>query len=94
MSLHAQLANKHVLRPGDDSTLEQMLARARDEVWSEYGHAALVEFTLNGVTVNIRADSDPVLIARDYYQAMRSGSTVRAVGPYPVAEPTDDRRGW
>jgi hypothetical protein len=42
-----------------------------------------ISFNHNGIKVSLKADSDPELIIRDYFQATERGSIAPKVGPYP-----------
>lgn len=51
-------------------------------------NGALIAFDFNGVSVSVKANSDPVLIYRDWLRAL-SGYIDKKVGPYPSPILTD-----
>lgn len=50
-----------------------------------------MQFDFNGVTVSVRADSNPELIYRDWSRSL-NGYIGESVGPYPKAELTDEEK--
>ncbi len=48
-----------------------------------------VSFNLNGVPFLVKADSDPLLLERDFYRA--SLGTIPGVGPYPEMELSEEQ---
>ena len=64
------------------TTIRHMIAQAQER-------DATVNAEFNGVTIRVRADSDPGLIYRDWSRAM-SGCIDKTVGPHPRANLTPE----
>lgn len=88
---HITLNSAAILGAEIKATIASAVAKAADAQIAVKGSTVRVNFTFNGVRVEVEAGSDPALIYRDWSRAM-NGYIDGTVGPYPAAKITKAQR--